>query len=199
MEPVVIVALIGFAGILVSSVVGPLVINYFNNRREEKKTQQEKEDQKKKEDQENRKDAEDKAWQQEIRSTVNPIGHKVDKVDVAVDTMAARISAIEDMLEKNEDATILSLRVDMKSIRDRIIDRELTPDSGERITWAELYKTYYKHGGNHFKEAVDEWGKEMGFTPDELKTFRQEVKEELEKEALEKEAKAKAEAEAANK
>lgn len=36
MEPTIVVALIGLAGICISAVVGPLIINYSNSKREKK-------------------------------------------------------------------------------------------------------------------------------------------------------------------
>lgn len=65
---------------------------------------------------------------------VKPIGNKVDDIEQRLSAVEVKQDKIETMLLKNEDATILSLRVDMKSIRDRIVDNKLIPDQGEKIT-----------------------------------------------------------------
>lgn len=172
MEPSIIIALISLGGVAISAVVGPLIVNYSAEKREQKREerrQKEAEDRKK----ENAiKDQRDQEWQKKVEQMVDPIGKKVDQIEQRMDKAEEKQDRIEKMLQKNEQATILSLRVDMKSMRDRIVDKGLTPDAGEKITWRELYKTYHRHGGNHYKEAVDEWGKDMGFSQDELDSFK---------------------------
>lgn len=179
MEPTVTIALISLAGICVSAVIGPLIVNHSSAKREEKREERhnkELEERKKEEAIKAKRDAE---WQLKVEQMVDPIGKQVNQIEQRMNESEEKQDRIEQMLLRNEDATILSLRVDMKAIRDRVVDNNLVPDQGEKITWKELYKTYYKHGGNHFKEAVDEWGKDMGFSSEELKDFKEEAQNEL--------------------
>ena len=37
--------------------------------------------------------------------------------------------------------------------------------TSEKANWNELYSSYKKLGGNHFREYVDEWKKEMNQLP----------------------------------
>lgn len=180
MEPTIIVALIGFAGVCVSSFLGQLILNYYNNKREAKREKRLEAEALKRQEEEKIKEQKDQEWQARVEQMVTPIGQKVDNIDARLSNVEDRQANIEYLLAKNEDATILSLRVDMKNMCDRIVDNELEPDQGEKITWKELYKTYYKHGGNHYKEAVDEWGKKMKFTAEELKNFKEEAQKEKE-------------------
>lgn len=112
---------------------------------------------------------------------VAPIGDKVDAIEIRLQTLEAKQDVIEDMLKDNEIATVLSLRMGMKSIRDRIVDNNLQPTTGEKSTWKETYKTYYKMGGNNFHDYVDGWGIEMGFTEEELAIFRRDARNEGQK------------------
>lgn len=100
-----------------------------------------------------------------------------DVADIKKDIVEqkADLASVKTMLESNEAATILELRVDMKSIRDRHVIEGKKLDIGDIATWKELYKRYSEMGGNHFKEYVDSWGKEIGLTADELRQLRDEA------------------------
>lgn len=67
-------------------------------------------------------------------------------------------------LEANSEGTVTLLRDRMKHTLDECKKMEYASTS-EKANWNELYNSYKKLGGNHFREYVDEWKKEMNQLP----------------------------------
>lgn len=65
---------------------------------------------------------------------------------------------------KSEKGTVTLLRDQMKMLLDICATRGWAGHS-DKANYAELYATYSDLGGNHFKEYVDEWKKEMDGLP----------------------------------
>ncbi len=74
------------------------------------------------------------------------------------------ISAIKQDLEADRAATIISIRSNMKQLRDKYLKQGFA-DVGDVATWNELYNNYSALGGNHFKEYVDQWKEEINSLP----------------------------------
>ena len=74
------------------------------------------------------------------------------------------ISTIKQDLEADRAATIISIRSNMKQLRDRYLKQGFA-DVGDVATWNELYNNYSALGGNHFKEYVDQWKEEVNSLP----------------------------------
>lgn len=89
-------------------------------------------------------------WRQTVINLIQPIEQKIDDIR-------------EELIE-NKKATIISLRSNMKSLRDKYKGQGFA-DAGDKATWAELYSEYRDMGGNHFKEYVDAWKNEVETLP----------------------------------
>ena len=74
------------------------------------------------------------------------------------------ISAIKQDLDADRAATIISIRSNMKQLRDKYLKQGFA-DVGDVATWNELYNNYSALGGNHFKEYVDQWKEEVNSLP----------------------------------
>lgn len=74
------------------------------------------------------------------------------------------VSEIKENLQDNTKGTITLLRNDMKKSLD-YCKRQGYASSSDRANWHELYNTYGKLGGNHFKEFVDAWKQELDDLP----------------------------------
>lgn len=83
-----------------------------------------------------------------------------------VNTIAEKVNKLEDQMADVSDATILSLRVDMKTLKDRF-KKQGFADTGDKAMWNELYDKYKHMGGNHFKEYVNKWKEEVEKLPEE--------------------------------
>ena len=74
------------------------------------------------------------------------------------------ISTIKQDLDADRAATIISIRSNMKHLRDKYLKQGFA-DVGDVATWNELYHNYSALGGNHFKEYVDQWKEEVNSLP----------------------------------
>ena len=74
------------------------------------------------------------------------------------------VSEIKENLQDNTKGTITLLRNDMKKSLD-YCKRQGYASSSDKANWHELYNTYGKLGGNHFKEFVDAWKQELDELP----------------------------------
>lgn len=74
------------------------------------------------------------------------------------------ISSIKQDLEADRAATIISIRSNMKQLRDKYLTQGFA-DTGDNATWNELYNNYSALGGNHFKEYVNQWKTEINSLP----------------------------------
>ena len=78
--------------------------------------------------------------------------------------IANDVSSVKCNLALNTEGTVTILRNDMKKSLDFYKERGYA-SSNDKANWMELYNTYGKLGGNHFKEYVDEWKKEIEGLP----------------------------------
>ena len=74
------------------------------------------------------------------------------------------ISSIKQDLEADRAATIISIRSNMKQLRDKYLTQGFA-DTSDNATWNELYNNYSALGGNHFKDYVDQWKTEINSLP----------------------------------
>lgn len=81
------------------------------------------------------------------------------------------ISSIKQDLEADRAATVISIRSNMKQLRDKYLKQGFA-DTGDKATWNELYKNYSALGGNHFKEYVDQWKTEINNLPHDKDDIR---------------------------
>ena len=78
--------------------------------------------------------------------------------------MNKEIVEIKQDLADNTIGTVTILRDRMKSILDKCREAGYATTS-TKGNWHELYNTYKSLGGNHFKEYVDAWKKELDDLP----------------------------------
>lgn len=81
-------------------------------------------------------------------------------IGAALEPLAKDISTIKKDLSKNTEGTVTLLRTDMKKSIDHYKERGYA-SAGDRANWNELYSTYDRLGGNHFREYVDGWKEEL--------------------------------------
>ena len=79
---------------------------------------------------------------QTLRKELKPLIDKVDNMQKA--------------LNLDVEGTVTQLREFMKLSRDRFVEQGYISAS-DYASWHELYSTYKKLGGNHFREYVDAW------------------------------------------
>lgn len=77
-----------------------------------------------------------------------------------------KLDALSDNLADNTIGTVTLLRETMKQARDYYMTRGYASAS-DVASWNELYSTYSKLGGNHFKEYVDAWKTDVNNLPRE--------------------------------
>ena len=90
-------------------------------------------------------------------------------VEAVVAPLIRDTAEIKDNLALNTKGTVTLLRNDMKKSLD-YCKRQGYASSSDKANWHELYNTYTELGGNHFKEFVDAWKREL----DELPTKKPE-------------------------
>ena len=89
-------------------------------------------------------------------------------LDTKFAPVEAQLNTIQANLALNTEGTVTILRNDMKKGLDFFKERGYA-SSNDKASWMELYNTYSKLGGNHFKEYVDGWKQEMKELPPEKK------------------------------
>lgn len=97
-------------------------------------------------------------------------------LDTKITPIAEDVSLIKSNLSLNTEGTVTLLRNDMKKALDLYKDRGFASTS-DKASWMELYNTYAKLGGNHFREYVDGWKQEVRELPVEKKRTRQKLNE----------------------
>lgn len=90
-------------------------------------------------------------------------------LDTKLAPIANDVTLIKSNLALNTEGTVTILRNDMKKSLDFYKDRGFA-SSNDKANWMELYTTYGKLGGNHFREYVDQWRKELESLPPKKKT-----------------------------
>ena len=90
-------------------------------------------------------------------------------LDTRLTPIANDVNLIKGNLALNTEGTVTILRNDMKKSLDFYKDRGWA-SANDKANWMELYTTYGKLGGNHFKEYVDQWRKELEGLPPKKKT-----------------------------
>ena len=74
------------------------------------------------------------------------------------------LDTLNTKLEANSEGTVTLLRDRMKHTLDEC-KKVGYASTSEKANWNELYSSYKKLGGNHFREYVDEWKNEMNQLP----------------------------------
>lgn len=92
-------------------------------------------------------------------------------VSTEVASIKEDIKEIKDLQDLDQKATVVNLRINMKSIRDRC-KKQGFADIADKASWVELYNDYKNMGGNHFTEYVDQWKDEMEKLPTEKKSTK---------------------------
>lgn len=92
-----------------------------------------------------------------------------DALDSRFKPVEAQLTNITCNLSLNTEGTVTLLRNDMKKGLDFYKDTKGFATSSDKASWMELYNTYEKLGGNHFKEYVNGWKKELEDLPLEKK------------------------------
>ena len=81
--------------------------------------------------------------------------------------LKADMEDIKTNLALNTKGTVTILRNDMKKSLDYCKNKG-SVSASDIANWNELYNTYGELGGNHFKEYVDAWKKELNALPPEI-------------------------------
>lgn len=97
-------------------------------------------------------------------------------LDVRITPLANDVTSIKSNLSLNTEGTVTLLRNDMKKALDYYKERGWA-STNDKASWMELYKTYEKLGGNHFKEYVDGWKQEVKDLPLEKKKTKKKLNE----------------------
>lgn len=92
-------------------------------------------------------------------------------INMAIAPIASDVAQIKNDLAKNTEGTITLLRTDMKNNLDAYKQRGYA-SAGDRANWNELYNTYDRLGGNHFREYVDGWKEELLILPFKKQTTK---------------------------
>lgn len=149
------IAIVGLLG----TVFGVLGISGYLGERAKHKAEK----QNKKEDQQEKQLQE--AADQRLRDGIRGVFKEENKpINDKLDNITADVIAIKEDLANNTKGTVTLLRNDMKKSLD-YCKRQGYAGASDRANWHELYNTYGKLGGNHFKEYVDAWKEELEKLP----------------------------------
>lgn len=96
--------------------------------------------------------------------------------------LKADMAEIKHNLALNTKGTVTILRNDMKKSLDYCKNKG-SVSSSDVANWNELYNVYGELGGNHFREFVDVWKRELNDIPTEIEL---EAKKEAKKKATKK-------------
>lgn len=91
-------------------------------------------------------------------------------------TIKSDIAGIKSNLALNTEGTVTMLRNDMKKSLDFCKEKGFA-SSSDIANWKELYRVYGKLGGNHFKEYVDAWKRELEALPPQKKSKKKLVED----------------------
>lgn len=83
-----------------------------------------------------------------------------DALDAKLSPLADDIVHIKETISLNTEGTVTLMRNDMKKMLDHYKEKGYASAS-DKAAWTELYNTYRKLGGNHFREYVDAWKQEV--------------------------------------
>ena len=97
-------------------------------------------------------------------------------LDAKIAPVAKEVCEIKSNLTLNTEGTVTLLRNDMKKALDWYKDKGYAT-SNDKASWMELYNTYARLGGNHFREYVDGWKQEVRDLPTEKKKTKQKLNE----------------------
>lgn len=149
----VIIGIIGLLGTL----LGILGLTTYHNERIKHKA--------------NKKNMQEDLEQEELET----LKYKKYKDDLRQIIQEENIQILKDLndlkrnLALNTEGTVTILRNDMKRALDFYKDKGYASAS-DKANWMELYNTYAGLGGNHFKEFINEWRKELEELPLKKKT-----------------------------
>ena len=99
-----------------------------------------------------------------------------EALDTKIAPLANDVAQIKGNLSLNTEGTVTLLRNDMKKARDYYKEKGYATEN-DKASWKELYHTYERLGGNHFKEYVDGWKKEVEQLPTEKTKKRKKLNE----------------------
>ena len=88
----------------------------------------------------------------------------INAITKALEPVEVKIDRIDTKLDENSEGTVTLLRDRMKDKKDQLVDRGWATSS-DVASWNDLYQSYKKLGGNHFKEYVDQWKHEVESLP----------------------------------
>lgn len=117
MEPALIVSIICASIAAFGTIAGPIFLALVNRgirRREEKVAEKAAATARELE-------VKEEAWRQEIKSMVKPIGEQVSTIKADVCEQGKELGEVKDILSDDKEATVLTLRIHMKGIRDRAL------------------------------------------------------------------------------
>jgi len=155
--PAWVITLITLAGsTIITTVVGLLIKHYFDKyiARKEKEAAEAKA-----KEEELKRLQEEKLREERKQDTLAIVRSELDPVKCS-------LKKIVDVTELNVEGTVTLLREEMKHSRDTYIAKGFI-SATEDAAWHELYTTYKKLGGNHFKEYVDAWREDIDSLPRE--------------------------------
>lgn len=98
-------------------------------------------------------------------------------LDTKITPIAKDVAQIKSNLAQNTEGTVTLLRNDMKKARDYYKEEKHYASTNDKAAWIELYNTYDKLGGNHFKEYVDGWKQDVMDLPTEKPRQRRRLNE----------------------
>ena len=98
-------------------------------------------------------------------------------LDEKITPIANDVAQIKGNLAQNTEGTVTLLRNDMKKARDYYKDEKHYATTNDKASWMELYNTYSKLGGNHFREYVDGWRRDVMELPTEKPRQRRRLNE----------------------
>lgn len=92
-----------------------------------------------------------------ITGSIKPVVQHIEKIDGKLDSLKN-----ENDLENK--ATVIMIRLKLMELHEIYMNRGYC-DSKERASWEELFIKYGELGGNHFKEYMDEFRKDIQHLP----------------------------------
>lgn len=113
-----------------------------------------------------RAEEEEQMTQAQLKNTLKEtLQEEVASFKKDIEVLHQNIKDIKDDLAANTEGTVTSLR-DRMHCSYKYCEKQGYATPSDKANWNELYNTYRKLGGNHFKEYVDQWKNAMDSLPD---------------------------------
>lgn len=162
MEPTLTVAIIVA---IITGCLGPISVLWVKRALDKK----DKAEEKKKEAEEKEKEA----WRKEVRTLASPVLAEINNLKTAqaqfkeeLGEIRSEVDTMRNILMEDKEATILNMRITMKTLRDKYLEQGYA-ETSDKAAWNELYHRYGQMGGNHFREYVDCWKEDVRLLPTE--------------------------------